>query len=90
MLSKSIAGKHLLLSEPVCPSDLKDVCLNLRHSVVEQLNDESEVKEQRKPEIPPSDVPDVAFDLLKRLLDPNPDTRITAAEALQHPFICDA
>ncbi|CAG0902173.1 unnamed protein product [Darwinula stevensoni] len=83
-------GKHLLLSEPVCPSDLKDVCLSLRHSVVEQLNDDSEVKEQRKPENRPNDIPDMAFDLLKKLLDPNPYTRITAAEALQHPFICDA
>ena len=32
-------------------------------------------------------VPDEAYDLLGRLLDPNPHTRITAEEALQHPFI---
>ncbi|XP_047223406.1 cell division cycle 7-related protein kinase isoform X2 [Girardinichthys multiradiatus] len=31
-------------------------------------------------------VPDEAFDLLDRLLDLNPSTRITAAEALQHPL----
>lgn len=32
-------------------------------------------------------VPDSAWDLLSRTLDPNPVTRISAAEALQHPFL---
>ncbi|XP_070532099.1 cell division cycle 7-related protein kinase-like [Ptychodera flava] len=32
-------------------------------------------------------VPDSAYDLLKRLLDLNPHSRIRASEALQHPFI---
>ncbi|XP_063242890.1 cell division cycle 7-related protein kinase-like isoform X2 [Bacillus rossius redtenbacheri] len=31
--------------------------------------------------------PGSAYDLLSRLLDCNPDTRISAAEALQHPFL---
>ena len=31
-------------------------------------------------------IPDSAFDLLRRLLDPNPKTRITADAALQHSF----
>ena len=31
--------------------------------------------------------PESAFDLVNRLLDPNPHTRITASEALHHPFI---
>lgn len=34
-------------------------------------------------------VPDGAYDLLDRLLDLNPATRITAAEALQHPLFRD-
>ncbi|XP_014905581.1 cell division cycle 7-related protein kinase isoform X1 [Poecilia latipinna] len=34
-------------------------------------------------------VPDEAFDLLDLLLDLNPSTRITAAEALQHPLFKD-
>lgn len=34
-------------------------------------------------------VPDEAFDLLDRLLDLNPSTRITAAEALDHPLFND-
>ncbi|XP_002732049.1 cell division cycle 7-related protein kinase-like [Saccoglossus kowalevskii] len=33
------------------------------------------------------EVPDCAYTLLKRLLDLNPHTRITAREALNHPFI---
>lgn len=34
-------------------------------------------------------VPDEAYDLLDRLLDLNPATRITAAQALQHPLFAD-
>lgn len=34
-------------------------------------------------------VPDEAYDLLDRLLDLNPTTRITAAQALQHPLFSD-
>lgn len=34
-------------------------------------------------------VPDEAYDLLDRLLDLNPVTRITAAQALQHPLFKD-
>lgn len=34
-------------------------------------------------------VPDAAYDLLDQLLDLNPATRITAAEALQHPLFRD-
>lgn len=35
-------------------------------------------------------VPDEAYDLLDRLLDLNPATRITAAQALQHPLFTDS
>ena len=33
--------------------------------------------------------PDEAYDLLKRCLDLNPLTRITADDALHHPFLKD-
>lgn len=33
------------------------------------------------------DIPDAAFDLLNRMLDPNPKTRITAEDCLKHPFL---
>ncbi|XP_071802214.1 cell division cycle 7-related protein kinase-like [Asterias amurensis] len=35
----------------------------------------------------PGCIPDSAYDLLQRLLDLNPNTRISAEEALKHPFI---
>ncbi|CAL1288068.1 unnamed protein product [Larinioides sclopetarius] len=34
-------------------------------------------------------VPQSAFDLLNKLLDPNPHTRITAHDALMHPFFTE-
>ncbi|XP_035233138.1 cell division cycle 7-related protein kinase-like, partial [Stegodyphus dumicola] len=34
-------------------------------------------------------IPESAYDLLDKLLDPNPQTRITASEALNHPFISE-
>jgi len=37
-----------------------------------------------------SDIPDSAFDLLHRLLDLNPFSRVTAADALKHTFIAAA
>ena len=36
-----------------------------------------------------SEIPDSAFDLLLRLLDLNPFSRVTAADALNHMFIAD-
>ena len=36
-----------------------------------------------------SQIPDEAFDLLYKLLDFNPSTRITAAQALDHAFLCN-
>lgn len=33
------------------------------------------------------EIPDQAYDLLARMLDPNPLTRITAADALHHPWL---
>jgi serine/threonine protein kinase len=33
------------------------------------------------------DVPESAYELLDRCLDPNPYTRITADQALEHPFL---
>ncbi|RWS02081.1 cell division cycle 7-related protein kinase-like protein [Dinothrombium tinctorium] len=34
-----------------------------------------------------SEIDDLAYDLLEKLLEPNPDLRITAEEAIHHPFL---
>jgi len=34
-----------------------------------------------------AEYPSSAYHLLERLLDLNPETRITASEALEHPFV---
>ena len=56
--------------------DLKQLCYNLCQRT-QSANHAGEI-------------PDIAFDLLHRLLDLNPFSRITAAESLMHPFIADA
>lgn len=58
--------------EPVM--DLQLLCLNIRlkSSHALQIGDQ---------------IPDEAFDLLKRMLDPSPLTRITASEALSHEWL---
>ena len=56
--------------------DLKQLCYSLRHHT-QSANYASEI-------------PDAAFDLLRRLLDLNPFSRVTAADALKHSFIADA
>ncbi|PSN34353.1 Cell division cycle 7-related protein kinase [Blattella germanica] len=68
---------------PVCRDcdqviDIEDGCLCL----LPGDNYEPSKKEDSEIRYPSS-----AFHLLERLLDLNPETRITAAEALEHPFI---
>lgn len=38
------------------------------------------------PDLESMKIPTSAFDLLEKMLDPNPNTRITAQECLQHPY----
>lgn len=55
----------------------------------------SRLSNRSSEEPPPPDelgwdrVPDEAYELLDRLLDLNPDSRITAAQALKHPLFSD-
>lgn len=66
-------GKSLIIDNLDRPAcDFKQVCESLRSSV---------------PHAPLTGVPDSAYDLLDRLLDPHPLKRITAEQALKHPFI---
>ena len=65
------AGKNLTVS-PVMPGlNLKTMC--------ERLQATNKTRRDLN-------VPDSAYSLLKELLNPNPVTRMSAAEALQHPF----
>uniref|UniRef100_A0A0B6Z043 non-specific serine/threonine protein kinase n=1 Tax=Arion vulgaris TaxID=1028688 RepID=A0A0B6Z043_9EUPU len=83
-------GKVLTLSENIPASDLKNVCMKLRLSQMSYklgpLNQRNRVIQSW------TDLSDEPFDLLFKMLDPNPYTRITAEEALKHPFFrtCDS
>ena len=59
------------------PIDLKDLCTKLRASL--EAAQPAEV-------LVGFEAPDSAYDLLGHLLDPNPNSRFSAAEALNHPF----
>lgn len=59
----------------------KSTCLTKQSSESDREVEEDELGWDR--------VPDEAYDLLNRLLDLNPATRITAAQALQHPLFSD-
>ncbi|OQR80414.1 cell division cycle 7-related protein kinase-like [Tropilaelaps mercedesae] len=72
-------GKKLTTTTKKAPMDLAALCLTLRGL---------ESPQQRVINVHYSwyTVPSSAFDLLYKLLDPNPCTRITAEHALSHPF----
>lgn len=53
------------------PVDLAQLCRTIRTNNIDKRQ---------------IDLPDTAFELLNRMLDPNPLTRITASEALKHPW----
>lgn len=74
-MSEVARDLHVKLTiEPVRePYDLKELCKTIR------LNNK-ETKTQ-------IEFPDSAYDLLYRMLDPNPNTRITASEALEHVWL---
>lgn len=77
-------GKVLTLSEHIPPIDLKTACMKLRLSQMSyklgSLGHRSKMFQSW------ASISDEPFDLLYKMLDPNPHTRITAAEALKHPF----
>ncbi|KAL5015720.1 hypothetical protein ScPMuIL_005309 [Solemya velum] len=86
-------GKHLVCS-PQNPSlDLRTLCTKLRGSSMSAPHVKPSRHLENKENSSVSSwnsVPESAFDLLKRLLDLNPYTRITAEEAVSHPFFEDA
>lgn len=60
-------------------------CEECRHSISPEYGCLCENKS--KLEVSNSFFPNSAFDLLRKLLDINPDSRISAEDALNHPFI---
>jgi cell division control protein 7 len=63
-----------LILSPDCPGhDLRAICLKVRS-----------MKKECDPKVI---IPDEAFDLLRKMLNPNPRSRISACDALQHPWL---
>lgn len=75
-----LTGKLLTCRPVTQPLELKQMCLSLRSR--------PNTSGKAAPNTPKlwTDIPDSAIDLLKKLLDPFPDTRITATQALVHDF----
>ena len=83
------SGKNLICSPSQQPLDLKTMCVKLRTAPMSRLsktNSATNVETEKSWR----NIPDSAFDLLRRLIDLNPYTRITAEEALKHPFFTES
>lgn len=68
-------GIRLLVEPEVPPANLIQLCKKIRQT----SRDKTQI-----------DFPDLAFDLLFKMMDPNPRTRITAEAALKHPWLDDS
>ncbi|XP_050771743.1 mitogen-activated protein kinase 15 [Gymnogyps californianus] len=66
------------------PEDILAIQSDYRASVINRMSSRQRVTFE---EILPSSTPLSALDLLKKLLVFNPDKRLTAEEALQHPYV---
>ena len=81
-------GKHLVCSPATPMLDLKVLCTKLRAGPTARRSSRQSVSDKENIAIQSwRNVPDSAYDLCKRLMDLNPKTRITAREALLHPFL---
>lgn len=89
MFMNFFKGKSLLISPEVPGHDLKELCERLRRIETPSQDKGFKAKSPNRGTMPHSEVPDSAYDLLRSLLDLNPFTRITALNALQHPFFAE-
>lgn len=91
------AGKAVVCSRELPRQDLRKLCETLRGkrpSPDDDDNDDEETQTQTGCTVAEVDqgwdrVPSEAYNLLEQLLDLNPATRVTAAQALQHPLFSD-
>lgn len=65
-------GIRLIVEPEVPPANLKQLCKMIR----QRSGDKTQI-----------DIPDLAFDLLYNMMEPNPSKRITAEAALKHPWL---
>lgn len=72
-------GESLVCSFDKRPMDIKDLCVGLRKNALKSCKNKS--AEQKLIEFP-----DSAYDLLKKLLELDSDKRLSAEQALKHPF----
>ncbi|KAK3775484.1 hypothetical protein RRG08_027239 [Elysia crispata] len=83
-------GKALTLSESLPALDLRTTCLKLRSTQMSARLGPSDTGHQLSDLVHSwSNISQEAFHLLGRMLDPNPGTRITAEEALKHPYFTE-
>lgn len=72
--------------------DLKDICQSLRTNVKVRLESSHKSKNPEKETLPTivEEFPDSAYDLLKKLLELDCNKRISAENALRHPFFTES
>lgn len=72
--------------------DLKDICQSLRTNVKARLESSHKNKPMEKEAFTTiiEEFPDTAYDLLKKLLELDCNKRISAENALRHPFFTES
>jgi len=81
------SGKTLVTSSEIQPMDLRRLCENYRASSCKESQQAKTDKSPKKDSC--MHLPECAYSLMYRCLDLNPQSRITAEEALKHEFLTD-